>query len=480
MMKNKLLKILIIFLLISVAQLIGQEIQPEGSLIKVGVLRDFPPYYIIDEDGRPSGFAVEVMDEISEIAGLDIIYIIKDSWTEMNNALIAGKIDLICNQGITEARKEFFDFTIPVHVFPVSIFVLNENNDIHSLSDLVYKQVAAVKTNIGVSLLQGKDNIDTIIFDTPIEALYELLAGEVDALVYPEPIIVNYLFRMEMENNVRIIGEPLIIIKRAMAVKKGNEELINILNKEIQNFVRTSEFHSIYHKWFGEPEQYWNGFRIAIMAGIVLFALLIIIAIWRYISIHRLNKELSNSIKAKNETEKTIFNLSLFPDQNPNPVLQVSKTGAILYYNESCYHILNTKIAKSEQTIPKQWQGIVDRAIRTNIIQSEEIEHNKRIFALFFTPFPNSDCVNIYGLDITMRKLVETALRDSQERWNLALEGTEEGIWEWYIKTGKMSYNDHWMRLLGYEPDEVDTNYEWWKQSIDPENIPVLEKALND
>ncbi len=420
------------------------------------------------------------MDKISESTGLNVKYIIFDSWEEMNNALLSEEIDLICNQGITEERKELFDFTIPVHVFPVSIFILNDNTTFNSVDDLEYARVAVVATNVGVTLLREKDNINTIIYDTPLEALFGLLAKEVDALVYPEPIIQNFLIRLEMENKVKIASEPLLIIKRAMAVKKGNQELINILNTEILNFVNTPDFQVINHKWFGEPESFWSSSIIFILVGSGLFILLIILFISRFISIHRLNKELNITLKEKHEVERKVIDLSLFPDQNPNPVLRVSKAGKIIYCNNSCNQILTKDQVESKHMVNKLWQEAIIEALKTSQIQQIEIEYNKKVFVLFFNPFQENDYVNIYGLDITERKLAETSLKESQERWRIALEGTDQGIWEWYIKTGKVIYNDSWMRLLGYEPGEIDVNYEWWANNVDPENIPILEKAVND
>lgn len=71
----------------------------------------------------------------------------------------------------------------------------------------------------------------------------------------------------------------------------------------------------------------------------------------------------------------------------------------------------------------------------------------------------------------------EQALRTSEERLELALEGADLGIWDWNIQTGEVVFNDRWARMLGYSLEEIDSGFEAWKRNLHPEDASgVLEK----
>ncbi len=58
--------------------------------VTVGVPKSFPPYYQLDEDGNPSGFAVVVMNEVAKRAGLKVTYLVTKSVAAIEQAIRAG------------------------------------------------------------------------------------------------------------------------------------------------------------------------------------------------------------------------------------------------------------------------------------------------------------------------------------------------------------------------------------------------------
>jgi PAS domain S-box-containing protein len=90
--------------------------------------------------------------------------------------------------------------------------------------------------------------------------------------------------------------------------------------------------------------------------------------------------------------------------------------------------------------------------------------------------------IHIWGMqrDITERKLAERQLQQSRQRMQLALDGTEQGFWEFDLSTTKVHYGDNWHKILGYGPEESTFDYEWYVSRIHPESFPVFEKAISD
>ena len=96
-----------------------------------------------------------------------------------------------------------------------------------------------------------------------------------------------------------------------------------------------------------------------------------------------------------------------------------------------------------------------------------------------FTAHGELLCLDGVLFDITARKRAETALRLSEERLQLALEGSALGLWDWNISTGKTYFDPQWKRMLGYEVEEIENNYQSWERLIHPEDMPRVREVLN-
>ncbi len=77
------------------------------------------------------------------------------------------------------------------------------------------------------------------------------------------------------------------------------------------------------------------------------------------------------------------------------------------------------------------------------------------------------------------RKTAETALRASEERLQLALEGSNLALWDWNLKTGKIYRDRAWKKMLGYEENEIGDTVKAFRRLLHPEDEPVVKKALN-
>jgi PAS domain-containing protein len=61
--------------------------------------------------------------------------------------------------------------------------------------------------------------------------------------------------------------------------------------------------------------------------------------------------------------------------------------------------------------------------------------------------------------DISARLESAETLRKSEERFDLAIRGTDAGIWDWDLKSSKVFFSRRWKGMLGYDPEEVGDDF---------------------
>lgn len=85
--------------------------------------------------------------------------------------------------------------------------------------------------------------------------------------------------------------------------------------------------------------------------------------------------------------------------------------------------------------------------------------------------------------DISARRLTECALRESQQRLELALAGGDLGIWDWQVQSGEAVFDERWAGMLGFRVDEIAPNYRTWERLLHPDDrsriLPILNAHLS-
>lgn len=78
--------------------------------------------------------------------------------------------------------------------------------------------------------------------------------------------------------------------------------------------------------------------------------------------------------------------------------------------------------------------------------------------------------------EVAMRRSAEESLKESEERWELALEGGDQGVWDWNLRTNEVFFSRRWKKMLGYENYEIAHSLGEWERRIHPEDLaPTLD-----
>ena len=252
----------------------------EKQEVCAAVLQDFPPLYIIGSDGVPEGFAIDLLDEIARQNDLQISYVVAQNWAEAMDLVRQGKADVIPGISRTNERLKEFAFTHDVVSIKVSCFVKKGNDKIHNIEFLRDNKyvVGVIKSSTAQTRLEEIGGYRLKQFTNVDAALSQLLAGEIDAFVYPEWVLMDKLQKMTIDDKIMVVGEPLMFLHRGYLVAKGNDKLLKIFEDAIDTVMKDSYYADLYVKWYGRHAKA-EGIPVWVFLLIVGLILLVIVCV---------------------------------------------------------------------------------------------------------------------------------------------------------------------------------------------------------
>jgi len=426
----------------------------KGRTVIVGVPVHWPPQYSLDKNGRPTGFAIDVIEGIARQAGLKLDYRVYPNFRDVVKGWERREIDMIPNSGITPAREKDSLFTVPIETFVVSTFVRRGLSDILSPHALSGRRVSVVSRNIGHSLLKRRSDVNIVVHPDIQKALFDLLSGDSDALVFPKPVLLQVARSIGVEGKIEALEPPLKELKRAIRVQKHETVLHAILNKAVAKFRHTPEYVAIYQKWYGAPTPFWTVRRLLVIGGGLLLISLLAMIWWRYRSMVRLNLRLQESLAERGRVEG---DLSRAQAQLVDAIESISE-GFVLYDANERLVICNDKY---KQLHPIAAPKMVPGASFTEIVRTavEDGQHPTAIgreaewlqerLAEFRNPGETKEHQMFDGRwlrysehrtrdggtvgirsDITQLKAIEDALSKSEARFRDFATSASDWFWE--------------------------------------------------
>ncbi|MEM9154614.1 MAG: EAL domain-containing protein [Cyanobacteria bacterium P01_F01_bin.33] len=94
-------------------------------------------------------------------------------------------------------------------------------------------------------------------------------------------------------------------------------------------------------------------------------------------------------------------------------------------------------------------------------------------------PIQEGPYFSVIARDITSRKTAEEALRESEERYALAVRGANDALWDWSLKTDVIYFSPRFQSMLGCEDIEIGSDPNAWFDRVHPEDLPQLKADLN-
>lgn len=227
--------------------------EPEVKVYKVGTDAAYAPFEWTEPNGDIVGFDVDIINAVAEAAGFKVD-IAHKGWEGLFETVNNGEVDMAVSAiTITEDRQEKYDFANP-YFEATQLILVPEGSDIKSLADLEGKNIGVQQGTTGdiaVRSALGQNYEGVKPFENTPFAIQALSIGQVDAVVADNVVVMEYLKNNPNAKFVYVADEAFEAEFYGFLVKKGNTELLELLNQGLATIKANGTYDAIYAKYFG-------------------------------------------------------------------------------------------------------------------------------------------------------------------------------------------------------------------------------------
>ena len=224
-----------------------------ARMIVVAQDATWPPMEFMSPDKEIVGFDTDYMRAVAKEAGLEVTF--KNvAWDGIFAGLEAGQYDAICSSvTITEDRKRAMDFSTPYFMVR-QVLVAQKSSTFMGLEDMKGKAVGAQIGSTGYFAAKKVNGVAVKPYDAIELAMEDLYNGRIDGVVCDDPIAVQYaLTKPEYAEKLMIAAVLETSDEQyGIAVKKGNKEVLDLINTGIAAVQAKGIDKELLRKWIGK------------------------------------------------------------------------------------------------------------------------------------------------------------------------------------------------------------------------------------
>lgn len=234
------------------------EIVARGS-VRIGVLTGAPPMGMVDKDGNPSGYDVDVANLIGTYMNVPVKLVPLTPPARIP-ALQTGQVDfLVATLGPTAERAKTVMFTAPYSFFNM-VVMSGATQKFETLDSLKGKRIAVNRGSTQESALRRAKvpGMEVVVFEDDSTAAQALIAGQVDATALPSTVATGVIQQLPAAGLQ--VGLTFFRQGNSMAVQPKDFELHQYLNTVIYLMKMSGDLDAIATKWTGDPMPNIPGF----------------------------------------------------------------------------------------------------------------------------------------------------------------------------------------------------------------------------
>ena len=478
--------------------------------------------------GQLRGMTVDYLRLIGDRLGVTFTFIEADPWSDGLAKAYRHEVDIVGMLQPTSVRHNFLEFTPPLVSVPAVVLTRSSERAIRSVSHLQDKSVGFVTGYVDYTMLRQKyPAIHFVPVQNVAEGLQQVASGGLDAMVANLASASHTIDELKI-TSLHIIGEAGFDYQFSIASRNDWPVLATILAKAVASITPEDRaiVESTWLKYQGNT--WWQPNKEVFIALVLILVILIMIVYWN----RRLTMEINDreraeeGLRVRSELDRLLSDTSKhFVDQ---PVHEASEyllsqlgnylqaesacifswtsTVCIEHYwtrrktcdPQGCEALFNHDFSKACGKIKKDqlnvlvrdevWRkgdhegaAILDRLAITKALFAPIMLFGRVVGGIGLINIPDRYQVYVQEMDLLRRvgelvavardrQKAEDALRQSEERYQLAMDAASDGLWDWDVPRDLMYLSPRYQIMLGYQPGELLHTISVWRQLLHPQD----------
>ena len=218
--------------------------------IKVATDATWPPMEMVDANKQIVGYDIDFLNAVAKEAGVAVEFK-NTAWDGIFAGLDSGQYDaIISSVTITDERKAKYDFTDAYTSIGQILVVPKTDKTSKTIADLKGKKVGSQIGTTGTMEVKKVVGVESKTYDEIGLAFEDMAAGRIAGVVCDEPVAAHFaLQKKEYKEKFKIIGKSFTKEGYGIVVKKGNKDLVDLLNKGIKAVKAKKLDIKIHTKW---------------------------------------------------------------------------------------------------------------------------------------------------------------------------------------------------------------------------------------
>jgi len=223
----------------------------DEGILRIGTDATYPPFEMANTaTGRLEGFDIDVITAVCERNGWKTEFI-ETPFDGIISGLKGDKYDCIISaMTITPQREAIVEFSQPYYLAGQVVAVPESDSLIRSVEDLKGKKVGVQLGTTGEKMAKSLSGLSVFSFDNIGAAFIDMENGQIDAVLNDWPTTREYI---RLKGMAKTVGEILSRENYGIAVARGQDELLSLINAAIDSMRAEGIFTELELKWFGNP-----------------------------------------------------------------------------------------------------------------------------------------------------------------------------------------------------------------------------------